>query len=805
MKKRKNCPAGSLNESSEEIPQSDKKLCLKKHSLKTCSYIVILVVMGLIAAFTISLWIADLFIHLVPRESNIDLFDAVGIVSQVITAIITCVISILGISFSIQDYVKFETKIKDLLTLRVDKHFSFLSAVLISFSLVICNLLALVFKWYFICFGSAIISLVLCFYILIIETPYLHAQEKTLQKILKNYLFVHSSDVTLAEPFTTAVTALIKRDGLINTYYTLSNHSSKNCSYNRRLLDILLNIQEDIARNVQYFDDKLEVERVTHKVLDTVINIISGDFDLSEILEDDFVNCDNQIIRTMYFLSKKSNPCYQSVAKAVAQLICFSQRNTRSKLYELFKHRILLSMVAIPIHNREYSVIREIKAQYSQLYLSLNEKSDSTLMFALISMFLYYMIVIEQDVSDEWKLELKNEIEFSGVINNTKVESWKMLFACLAEFFQIDCEKFMKTFKENRSRMEYMIFSGGMHECRFYDDCGLKWYLTHYMNSYHFLNPVDFVNEFSYVTNSSALRFYFKEFCKQCYSNGEFKPTQEMIQMVNFWGNSNNNFHAFAISKNGSDSFKQFYHQIVIEDEERLNSNAPTTVATDYIPQLKQRIEESLLSEWGFDKNLELPSTPNKSLNILILQSAKTEETVEMLSSSLPNRIFFEIRNMCRQNITSIPIVNQEMDEELLQQLLDSEIEVMVRDVSYYDCFIKNDVLKTRYQNLCNHVSSIKGHVFKPALIAKNGFRFNVSIDLMEKYELTDQQFNDLIEQYRRSDGQYFYEGVFMNRDEVSRCLKNKYHLLVMEIRLAVESKESGIYEFEFKLGKFRE
>ena len=81
----------------------------------------------------------------------------------------------------------------------------------------------------------------------------------------------------------------------------------------------------------------------------------------------------------------------------------------------------------------------------------------------------------------------------------------------------------------------------------------------------------------------------------------------------------------------------------------------------------------------------------------------------------------------------------------------------------------------------------------------------NVSIDLMEKYELTDQQFNDLIEQYRRSDGQYFYEGVFMNRDEVSRCLKNKYHLLVMEIRLAVESKESGIYEFEFKLGKFRE
>lgn len=117
----------------------------------------------------------------------------------------------------------------------------------------------------------------------------------------------------------------------------------------------------------------------------------------------------------------------------------------------------------------------------------------------------------------------------------------------------------------------------------------------------------------------------------------------------------------------------------------------------------------------------------------------------------------------------------------------------------YYDCFIKDVELKGKYQALCNHVSHKESSIFRSAFITNNGFRFNVFIDLLEKYDLTDQQFNDIVERYRRSDGQYFYEGVFMNRDEVARCLKNKYHVLAMEIRIALEAKKSEIFEFNFE------
>ena len=787
---------GSIKDSLE----TRKNRPVEEPSFGNCSYIVILVIMCVMAALFFALWIADLCTQFVPWNNNADMFNATGIICQVITALISCVVSVLGISFSIQDYEKFDTKIKDLLSLRVDKRFSFLCSLLASFSLVICNAIALIFKWYFICFGSALISLILCFYILVIEIPYLHAQEKTLLTILKKYLIKNHSALTFAESFTTSVTALVKKRGLIETYRLLSDNPDGDCNFNRRLLNILLNIQEDLARNLQYVEDKLEVERVTHRILDVIIDIVSNRFDLSVILGDEFANYDSQIIRTMYLLSKKDNPCHRSVAKAVAQLICFSEQKSLSEQHNSFRHRILLSMVAIPIHSREYSVIEEIKSQYSQLYVLLNQPSDSTLMFALISMFLYYMIEIEQDVSNDWKVELRNVIEFSGVINNdTKVESWKTLFSYFAEFFQISCSEFLEVFKENRSQMEFMLYSSGLHECRFYDDFGVKWYLIHYMNSYRFLGHNDFSNEFSYITSSPALRFYFTEFCKQCYSSNEFKPTQEMLGMVNFWGNRNNNFQAFARFENANHYFEQFYRQLIIENEEKQNLNASSIIAIDYIPELRKNIEKSLRSEWGFDENLSLPNDQKKSLNILILQRAKVEETVEILSSSLPRSIFFEVRNMCQPYIASIPIIDHEMDHASLLQLLDSNIEVMVRDASYYDCFIQEADLKAKYQALCKSVPSVEGHIFKPALIAKNGFRFNVSIDLLEKYDLTDQQFNDLVEQYRRSDGQYFFEGVFMSRDEVARCLKNKYHLLVMEIRIAVKSEKLGIYEFEFK------
>ena len=319
------------------------------------------------------------------------------------------------------------------------------------------------------------------------------------------------------------------------------------------------------------------------------------------------------------------------------------------------------------------------------------------------------------------------------------------------------------------------------------------------MNSYNVLPQTDLEKEFSYITNSSIFRSYFKDFCKQIFAEQKFKPTQEMLQMASFWGDRGNTFQYFARYENATHSLERFYHKLIIEDEEKQNSNAPTTTAVDYIPKVKQNIENSLQAEWGFDSNLSALDNHKKGLNILILQRANLEETITALSNSLTRSIFYEIRKMCQPDITSISIVGNKMDETLLQKLLQSEVAISVGDAPYYDCFIKDVDLKAKYQALCKHVSHTGSSIFRSAFITNKGFGFNVFIDLLEKYDLTDQQFNDVVERYRRSDGQYFYEGVFMNRDEVARCLKNKYHVLVMEIRIALEAKTSEIYEFNFE------
>ena len=97
--------------SNKDSLETRKNRPVEEPSFGNCSYIVILVIMCVMAALFFALWIADLCTQFVPWNNNADMFNATGIICQVITALISCVVSVLGISFSIQDYEKFDTKI----------------------------------------------------------------------------------------------------------------------------------------------------------------------------------------------------------------------------------------------------------------------------------------------------------------------------------------------------------------------------------------------------------------------------------------------------------------------------------------------------------------------------------------------------------------------------------------------------------------------------------------------------------------------------------------------------------------------
>ena len=84
--------------------------------------------------------------------------NIVGVSSQIITAIITLVISIIGIAISLQNEEFFGVKITKLYALRVSKHDSILAIIIISIFLCVFNLVFYMLGLIIAAIGTLIVS-----------------------------------------------------------------------------------------------------------------------------------------------------------------------------------------------------------------------------------------------------------------------------------------------------------------------------------------------------------------------------------------------------------------------------------------------------------------------------------------------------------------------------------------------------------------------------------------------------------------------------------------------------------------------
>lgn len=82
--------------------------------------------------------IVDKSYHLIQWPTSYE--NIVGVSSQIITAVVSLVVSIIGIAISLQNEVFFGIKITKLYALRVTKHYSILEIIIISILLCALNL-----------------------------------------------------------------------------------------------------------------------------------------------------------------------------------------------------------------------------------------------------------------------------------------------------------------------------------------------------------------------------------------------------------------------------------------------------------------------------------------------------------------------------------------------------------------------------------------------------------------------------------------------------------------------------------------
>lgn len=59
--------------------------------------------------------------------------------------------------------------------------------------------------------------------------------------------------------------------------------------------------------------------------------------------------------------------------------------------------------------------------------------------------------------------------------------------------------------------------------------------------------------------------------------------------------------------------------------------------------------------------------------------------------------------------------------------------------------------------------------------------------------KLNEDQLNSQVEKYKRADGQYVYEGTFMNREEVYGVIKEKAIIITLSAHFALDAQEGSI------------
>ena len=123
----------------------------EKQEIKTIRNIgfwTINVIMALILVASIVLELLNKKNIYIDFQNDQNIVNSLGVASQIISAVVTCILSTIGISFSLQNNEYFHIKVRDINAMRVRKHYSYLFTFLFNLILLFGNIFSYCVSWY---------------------------------------------------------------------------------------------------------------------------------------------------------------------------------------------------------------------------------------------------------------------------------------------------------------------------------------------------------------------------------------------------------------------------------------------------------------------------------------------------------------------------------------------------------------------------------------------------------------------------------------------------------------------------------
>lgn len=346
--------------------------------------------------------IFDKIFNIIPWNVNIS--DTIGVAVQIITAISSLVVSVIGISISLQNDEYFGIKISKLYTLRVEKHFSILQIIVISIILCVINLLYYMIDLYVAAITVSVISVAFAIFVACVEVPVMSKDEKAIIKILKNnLLFNHYNKKESSKELKDAVKYLLCHKNLKDTFNELKSDDEE---YNKALFFKLLEFQHDIAFSLKSILDEQILYEVSGSLLENVFDVILNIFEFDDTFFKEIEK--NKYLLTRVLFRLEETPAIQKRLRekisGLCQLLTFSQHlkvpDTNFLAY------IVIILVSETVKQGDFGIIKALRKEYSSLMHNFRKEDVSVDIFAIVSMHLYYLCNSDARIPTELKKDI---------------------------------------------------------------------------------------------------------------------------------------------------------------------------------------------------------------------------------------------------------------------------------------------------------------------------------------------------------------------------------------------------------------
>lgn len=715
--------------------------------------------------------------------------NIIGVMLQIIVTVITMIVSIIGISISLQNEKVFGCKLTILYALRKRNHYSVLQIIIISISLCILNAAFFMLELTIAVIGTSITSLLFVFQVVILEIPIMVKTESAVKCILKdNFIKCYLYESEIPKPVKDAVRYLLYNDNLKNTFEFLKDDSDQ--EYSQYTLIKLLEFQYDLAidLNTQY-DDREQLV-IGSSLLENVFDVLLRHITVSDSVYSKVIENKYLLIQVLFQIRKLPEVQNRFSEKIESLILLLSYPKKTTLDFDLLSDVIII-LSAWTIEEGDTIVINALRLQLSNYNYILKKSSYALDVFALISMYFYYLSCSDPDVPHEIKQMIKDWIGEGNIIERgTKITSWKKLFYQTANVFQVNYDRLTALVTRNADTLEYYLHGNGAKWVILEQSYVARWYLTNWLNT-SVINNRDFsalIKQFPNLKND------LKSFGNQCLNEDHtFVPTEEMNQIVEFYSDNANHFIRFKIIEQVNHNFFKFINDLNYAE---LKSNADAAAnlnQNDLAQKITSEIRTVLQNEWGFDSHQTIDNT-DRYFSVLFEKMPEAINFEEIIIDYCVDSVLAELENATKKTV----VYNSNQFDNNIQSIISKNPKYVSQSVKdTIPCFIESEEIKHEFIDACDNCDELHSKILGDMVIvlSDKDFRFNCEVLEVGFQELSEKELVDEVEKHQREDGQFVFNGVFMPREKIIEIVKAKYTVLTIRIKYQVVSSKENIFE----------